>query len=211
MRTPVLLVACEYSQIVTAAFRAIGIRAYSNDIIPTEGNHPEWHIIGDARQVVQGNGHFRLQTGEWLYMPGFFDMIIAHPPCTMITHSSSVALAQGKHSLDDVKEGAAFFLQMLNAPAYYVAIENPAPMKIAGLPQYNQIVQPYMFGHPYSKRICLWLKNLPPILPTGPWCNNYSSWIKHCSGTSKRRARFWEGVADAMAMQWGDILKRSVK
>lgn len=210
-KRPYVLVACECSQIVCAAFRQAGYAAYSNDIVNCYGGHPEWHIMCDARQVVKGRGCFRLENGEFLDMLGFWDLIIAHPPCTMLTHSSASALASGKHTMEDVETGAAFFMDMLNAPAYYIAVENPAPMRVAGLPEYNQIVHPYMFGQPFSKRVCLWLKNLPQLLETGPWCYDHKSWLKHCANNPRRRSYFWTGIAQAMAAQWGDYVERSVK
>ena len=204
---PKVLVACEQSQVVCKAFRENGLNAYSNDLNPCYGGCPEWHIIGDARRVIQGDGRFLLETGDNLLVFGRWDLIIAHPPCTMLTHSSAVALAQGKHTLEDVKEGTVFFLQMLNAPANMVCVENPAPMKIAQLPPYSQIVNPFNFGHPYSKRACLWLRNLPPLQPTRGYYTEHRQWVKHCAGNSRRRAKTFEGIAEAMAIQWGALLK----
>lgn len=197
-----LLVACECSQVVCSAFRERGIEAYSCDLDPSYGGHPEWHIVFDALQVVKGKGFWPLENGQVLVRDREWDMIIAHPPCTMLTHSSAVALSQGKHSLEDVKRGAWFFMQMLEAPAQLIAVENPAPMKIAGLPRYNQTIQPYDFGHRFSKRVCLWLKNLPPLLPTHARFVNHVQWLGHCSSSSKRRSKTFEGIAEAMAQQW---------
>lgn len=201
-----VLVACERSQVVCSAFRALGHSAYSNDILPCLGLHPEWHIIGDAAQVIEGMSIFNTEFGNIVTIKGRWDLIIAHPPCTMLTHSSAVALSQGKHTLEDVKAGSIFFMKMLNAPASRVAVENPAPMKCAGLPGYSQIIQPYQFGHPYSKRVCLWLKNLPPLLPTRGYYVEHEPWLRHCSSSQHRRARTFEGIAEAMALQWGGLL-----
>lgn len=201
-----ILVACECSQVVTLAFRKAGFEAYSNDIVPCYGGHPEWHIVGDAREVVRGHARFVTQSAQVVSVPGLWSMIIAHPPCTMLTHSSAVALAQGLHTMEDVKRAREFFLQMLNAPCRFVAVENPAPMAIAQLPRYNQIVQPWYFGHKFSKRICLWLRGLPPLLATGPICYSHQPWLEHCASTPRRRSHFWPGVADAMALQWGSLL-----
>lgn len=200
-----VLIACEQSQVVCAAFRTIGIEAYSNDILPCYGGHPEWHIIGDAAQVVKGKNKFNLQNDYNVVVEGEWDLIIAHPPCTMLTHSSAVALANGKHTIEDVERAACFFMEMLNAPCRHVAVENPAPMKIAGLPPYAQVIQPYQFGHPYSKRVCLWLKNLPPLLPMGAYYTTHRQWIKHCAGSPRRRSKTFEGIAAAMAAQWGTL------
>ncbi len=201
-----ILIACEESQTVCSAFRELGFECYSNDINPCYGGHPEWHIIGDAEQVIMGKKVYSLENGEHLELDGRWDMIIAHPPCTMITHSSAVALSQGKHTMEDVREGARFFLAMLGAPCDHIAVENPAPMKIAGLPKYNQIIQPYQLGDPYSKRICLWLRGLPPLMPTTGYCTAWKSWLGHCASTHRRRSKTFPSVARTMAENWGDYL-----
>lgn len=204
---PKVLIACEQSQVVCTAFRHLGFEAYSNDIMPCYGGHPEWHIIGDAQLVVQGRSAFDLESGGTVEVPGLWSLIIAHPPCTMLSHVSAVALSQGKHTLEDVQKGAQFFMAMLTAPALHVAVENPAPMRVAGLPRYNQIVQPYEFGHEFSKRVCLWLRNLPPLLPMRGYYVEHKQWHKHCASGARRRSKTFEGVAEAMANQWGDLLK----
>lgn len=201
-----ILIACEESQTVCSAFRELGFECYSNDINPCYGGHPEWHIIGDAEQVIMGNKVYSLENGEHLELDGRWDMIIAHPPCTMITHSSAVVLSQGKHTMDDVREGARFFMAMLNAPCEHIAVENPAPMRITGLPKYNQIIQPYQLGDPYSKRVCLWLRGLPPLMPTTGYCTEWKSWLGHCASTHRRRSKTFPSVARTMAENWGDYL-----
>lgn len=196
-----VLIACEQSQTVCTAFRRLGFSAYSNDIEKCYGGHPEWHIIDDARLAIQNDADLTLETGASLRIDSW-DLIIAHPPCTMLCHVSAVALSQGKHTMEDVNRGAQFFMSMLNAPCPRVAVENPAPMKIAKLPPYDQIINPYEYGHPFSKRLCLWLKNLPPLLPTC-YQPEHKSWHDHCTGTSRRRSKTFEGIAQAMAEQWG--------
>lgn len=198
-----VLIACEQSQVVCAAFRRIGIECYSNDIMPCRGGHPEWHILGDAASIVQGCENFITESGSRIDYSGPWDLLIAHPPCTMLSHVSAVAYSKGLHTDEDIRQGAAFFMKMLNAPVERIAVENPAPMKRAGLPKYSQIIQPYQFGHPYSKRVCLWLKGLPPLLPTRGYYLKHEPWLKHCSSSSIRRARTFEGIAEAMAVQWG--------
>lgn len=209
MSKPKVLIACEQSQVVCAAFRYLGYEAYSCDLLPCYGGRPDWHIIGDAAQVVKGENMFRLESGERLVVLGKWAMIIAHPPCTMLTHSSAVALASGKHTLEQVEEARCFFMKMLDAPAEFVAVENPAPMKFIGLPRYNQIIQPYDFGHPFSKRVCLWLRGLPPLLPMRAAYTSHEPWLKHCAGNSRRRSKTFEGIAEAMAHQWGALLPRN--
>lgn len=207
-----ILIACEESQVVCSTFRKLGFHAYSNDINKCYGGKPRWHIIGDAAKVVQGHDAFETESGDVVIIENQWDMIIAHPPCTMITHSSAVALSKGIHTIEDVRQGAEFFMKMLNAPCDYIAVENPAPMKIANLPKYNQIIQPYNFGERFSKRVCLWLKNLPPILPTRGYSTDHREWLKHCSSTHRRRSKTFEGVAEAMAINWGDwLVKEKMK
>ena len=201
--TNLILIACEESQTVTKAFRAKGFEAYSNDINPCYGNHPEWHIVGDAALVVQGHAAFKLQNGDTVYVDGEWGLIIAHPPCTYLTHCGAQHLHNGKHTIDDVMHAASFFRSMLDAPCSHVAVENPAPMKIAGLPKYNQVIQPFQFGAPFSKRVCLWLRGLPPLLPIYGYYTQYKSWLGHCNSTSRRRSKTFECIADAMASQWG--------
>ena len=201
-----VLIACEASQVLCAAFRQRGIEAYSCDIEPCYGGHPEWHIMADARQVVQGYCGYYLQNGAWMQVGGRWSLIIAHPPCTMLTHASAVRFANGTHSMFDVLQAANFFLTMLSAPCPMVAVEHPAPMKVAQHPPYDQINNPYDFGHKFSKRWCLWLRGLPPLLPTRARVLNHVPFLKHCAGNSRRRSHSFMGVAQAMAEQWGGLL-----
>lgn len=203
-----VLVACEESQIVCTAFRRLGYKAFSCDLLPTRGSYPCYHIIQNAAPVILGNNTYNCQDGSTFTLNGKWDLVIAHPPSTMLTHGSAPALKKGLHTLDDVQVAADFFLKMLNSPAYHVAVENPAPMHIAGLPKYDQIVQPYEFGHPYSKRVCLWLKNLPPLLPEGGYYYDHKQWHEHCSSRPGRRAQTFSGIASAMANQWGNFVQR---
>ena len=200
-----LLVACECSQVVAAAFRGVGVEAYSCDILPCQGGHPDWHIIGDAVLVVKGHGSFMLENGGSIDVAGCWGMVIAHPPCTMLTHASAIAFAKGWHTIEQVESARRFFLEMLNAPAAYVAVENPAPMKWIGLPDYSQKLQPYDFGHPYSKRVCLWLRGLPPLLPLYGSFAQHRRWtcVNHDPGM---RAKTFERIAEAMAVQWSKFL-----
>lgn len=199
-----ILIACEQSQVVCAAFRALGYEAFSNDIEKCYGGHPEWHILGDALLVVKG-GWWKTEDGTLLFIDKW-DLLIAHPPCTMLTHCSAVALAKGIHTIDDIMKARSFLLELLNAQVNMVAVENPAPMKIANLPRYNQIIQPFDFGHPFSKRVCLWLKNLPPLIPLRGTYAKHEQWLKHCAGTPRRRSKTFEGIAEAMAVEWGALL-----
>lgn len=197
-----VLVACEESQEVCLAFRRLGVIAFSCDIVKCSGGHPEWHILGDARKAVRGGTVMRLETGKKIVLPRKWNLVIAHPPCTMLTHSSAVAYSKGLHTDEDIREAREFFMAMYNANAYHVAVENPAPMKRAKLPQYTQIVQPYMFGEKYSKRICLWLRDLPPLFPTLGYCTQHVQWLKHCSSRPGRRAKTFPKVAQVIAENW---------
>lgn len=201
-----ILVACEESQAVTKAFRAKGHEAYSCDIQPCSGGHPEWHIQADALELLKI---------KW-------DMIIAHPPCTYLTNASSVRLRVNGEIVQERMEKAIkakeFFMQILNADCPKIAIENPTPGKIHNLPPYDQAIQPWMFGHAYTKRTCLWLKGLPQLKPTEiitegitPWVNggckdangNYRKVQGRRERDPKNRSKTFPGIAAAMAEQWG--------
>lgn len=148
-------------------------------------------------------------------------MIIAFPPCTYMTNASAVRMrVKGVIQEDRYRkamEAKAFFMQFYNANCERIAIENPTPLRIIGLPTYSQVIQPYMFGHPYSKRTCLWLKGLPPLIPTDlvaeyePFVNggckdahgNYRRFQGRNERDPKTRSKTFPGVARAMAEQWG--------
>lgn len=202
-----ILVACEESQAVTIELRRLGHEAYSCDIEPCSGGHPEWHLQQDAIPLLQE---------RW-------DMIIAFPPCTYLTAAGAVRLFNRDHSIKDPErykkgvEAAAFFRAFLEADCPKIAIENPVPMKCFGLPKYDQIIEPFMFGNPWRKRTCLWLKNLPPLEPTeiveplGLWVGStsanrdpsiYTRYSLNSIRDSKRRAKTFPGIARAMAEQW---------
>lgn len=201
-----ILVACEESQAVTIAFRKLGHEAYSCDIEPCSGLHPEWHFQKDVTPLL---------TEKW-------DMIIAFPPCTYLTNASSVRL-RVKGQIDQNRMEKAilakeFFFKILNADCPRIAIENPTPGKIHQLPAYNQVIQPWQFGHPYTKRTCLWFKNLPKLEPTKiitegvtPYVNggckdsngNYRKAQGRRERDQKTRSKTFQGIADAMASQWG--------
>ena len=222
-----VLIACEESQEVCKAFRERGHRAFSCDIQECSGGHPEWHIQGDVLPLLNGNcafktsdthTHTHTQAGQW-------DLIIAHPPCTYLSNAGAARLYKvidGKHYIDrdrfekgmDAKE---FFLSFLNADCEHIAIENPTPSGVYRLPNYTQIIQPYEYGEPYSKRTCLWLKGVPKLKPTEivePICSWVSGGSKKADGSerdnkgttfrdSKRKSKTFPGIAKAMAEQWG--------
>lgn len=210
-----VLVACEESQRVCIEFRRLGHEAYSCDIEPCSGGHPEWHIQADVLPLLNGNCGFETMDGTLHIIVGKWDLIIAHPPCTYLSNAGARHLWKG-HELNQerYKKGLFakdFFMRLWSADCPKIAIENPIPSKIYELPKYTQAIQPYEFGHPYSKKTCLWLKGLPKLQPTviipkseiqstkcaGNWFN------KGGKDRQKNRAKTFPGIAKAMAEQWG--------
>lgn len=167
-----ILVACEESQAVAIALRQRGHEAYSCDLIPCSGGHPEWHIQQDVLPLLDGYAFFYTCDGAPHYILGRWDMIIAFPPCTYLTNAGAVRMRVKGEIVPEryakAMEAKAFFMHFLTAECEKIAVENPTPMKLVGLPPYTQAVQPWQFGHPYTKRTCLWLKNLPPLTPPPP-------------------------------------------
>ena len=162
-----VLVACEESQAVCIAFRKLGHEAYSCDTQECSGGHPEWHIKGDVLPLINGNKPFVTMAGDLHAIVGTWDLLIAFPPCTYLTNAGSVRLRVkgeiNKERMAKAVEAKAFFMKFLEADCQKICVENPTPGKIHQLPQYTQAIQPWWFGHPYTKRTCLWLKNLPPL------------------------------------------------
>lgn len=193
-----ILIACEESQTVCKAFRALGHEAFSCDILPCSGGHPEWHIQGDVLNHINEG----------------WDLMIAHPPCTYLTNAGAVHLYKPKGVLNEerLKKGIIardFFMALLNAPIPKIAVENPIPSTVFMMPPYTQTIQPYEHGHPLSKKTCLWLKNLPNLEPTKIVTERQSTkvpgnWFN--KGGKQRqinRSKTFQGIADAMAKQWG--------
>ena len=196
-----ILVACEYSGIVRNAFLKKGHDAWSCDILPTEskGNH------------IQGNVLEHLDK-NW-------DMMIAHPPCTYLSKAGARWLYQNnKLNNTRFKKGLKakeFFLNLLNCNIPKICIENPTPMNIFNLPQSSHHVQPYEYGHPYSKKTLLWLKNLPPLIATNI-ISKHTTFLPSNTGGKKKgqksslgqvhnwkdSSRTFKGIAEAMANQW---------
>lgn len=216
-----VLVACEESQRVCTAFRERGHEAYSCDIIEPSGGHPEWHIVGDASPLVNGCCEFTTMDGVSHKIEGKWDLLIAHPPCTYISNAGVRFLyPHGKGILNEDRlrkgiEATHLFLRFWYADCERIAVENPIPSTVYGLPKYSQIIQPYMFGHPLQKKTCLWLKNLPKLVPTDPIpkeeCQSTKiagNWFNH-GGKERQgnRAKTFQGIADAMAQQWGTLLE----
>ena len=224
-----VLVACEESQAVCIAFRELGHEAWSCDLQECSGGHPEWHINGDVLKVLDGGCEFMTQDGLMHNAPDEWDLVIAHPPCTYLSNAGANSLFHkfnGKTYVDYERyknglKGKAFFMRFLNADCKRIAIENPTPSTIYELPKYTQVIQPYQFGHPYSKRTCLWLKGLPDLVPTdilteyvpytvsGMYSKTHDPKYKGVSrsgGAAKIRSKTFPGIAKAMAEQWSAYL-----
>lgn len=215
-----VLIACEESQEVCKAFRARGHEAYSCDVQEPSGERPEWHILGDATEALRGGAVVTMDGKE--HDVGKWDLLIAHPPCTYLSNAAARHLWKNHElQIERYEKGMRakeFFLQFLNADIPRICVENPVPSKIYGLPPYTQIIQPYQFGHPYTKRTCLWLKGLPNLEATnvvgvvGTWCPSGSYSHKHdrkhrgmfTRDRARNRAKTFAGIAIAMAEQWGD-------
>jgi hypothetical protein len=190
----------EINILVTIAFRERGFNAYSNDIKPCSGGHPEWHILGCAKEALKAK--------KW-------HCVIAHPPCTFIANSGVRWLfAKDGSKMEarwkNLSEGTEFFKTFLDFPCDLKATENPIPHKHAGLPKYSQTIQPWEFGHTTSKRTCLWLTGLPPLKPTKIIPKEERTqeiWL--CPPGPERqaiRSKTFPGIAQAMAEQWGDFM-----
>ena len=203
-----ILVACEESQAVCKAFRKEGHQAYSCDILPCSGGHPEWHFQGSVVPLLGI---------KW-------DMIIAFPPCTHLAVSGARHFKQ-KIADGRQQEAIDFFMLFANANCDKIAIENPVSIMSSKWRKPDQIIQPYMFGHEAKKTTCLWLKGLPKLKPTkivsegefyiSPSGKKMPKWLsdpvdangKKIAYNSKEikvlRSKTFPGIAEAMAKQWG--------
>lgn len=183
-----VLIACEFSGIVRDAFRARGHDAWSCDLLPTEREGQ--HIQDDILEILDNN----------------WDLMIAHPPCTRICNSGVRWLAE-RDLWDDMDKACEFFNALKNAPIDKICIENPIPHKyaVAKIGRYDQIIQPWQFGHGETKATCLWLKNLPKLKPTNIVSGREAR--IHKMPPSKNRGKLrsitCQGYANAMAEQWG--------
>ena len=216
-----ILVACEESQRVCIAFRERGHNAFSCDIVACSGGHPEWHIMQDVIPILNGNCGFNTSDGDYHSISGRWDMIIAFPPCTYLSNAGARHFWKNhKLNVDRYKlgiEAKEFFMKIYNADCERIAIENPTPSRIYEMPEKSQVIQPYMFGHPFTKRTQLWIKGLPllketnVVEPDRTWCPSGSYSGKHgdkhrgmfTKDRAKNRSKTFPGVANAMAEQWG--------
>lgn len=218
-----ILVACEESQKVCIAFREKGHEAYSCDLQKCSGGQPEWHIMQDVIPLLNGRCTFTTCDGVDHQITGKWDMIVAHPPCTYMSNAGACRMFPKKGQIDPERFAKAmqakeFFMAFYNADCERIVIENPVPLSVVGLPEKTQAIQPYQFGHPYTKKTYLWIKNLPELTPTdivepiGPYvCGNSEIWKKQAAKgvvygkekSAKHRSKTFSGIAKAMADQWG--------
>lgn len=207
-----ILVACEESQAVTKAFRKLGFEAFSCDLLPCSGGNPEWHFQEDMFEVIKREKKF--------------DLMIAFPPCT------DLAVSGARHFERKIADGTQqksinFFMDIINANVDKIAVENPIGIMSKKYRKPDQIIQPYMFGDKAQKSTCLWLKNLPKLEPTNivekgdffefiskkgekkrmpMW---YYKALREAKTPEQRRtlrSKTFQGIADAMASQWGNLI-----
>ena len=194
-----VLIACESSGTVRDAFIRAGHDAMSCDMLPTEQPGP--HYQGDVRDVL-GDG---------------WDLLIGHPPCTYLSVSGMHWTTRGLRDPQLTEDALAFARLLMDAPIARIAIENPVSIISSRIRRPDQIIQPYNFGHDASKKTCLWLKGLPPLRPTAfvdprivggkpRWENQTDSGQNKLPPSKDRwrmRSKTYQGIADAMAAQWG--------
>ncbi len=229
-----ILVACEESQAITIEFRKLGHEAYSCDIEPCSGGHPEWHIQQDVRKVLKpcDNGfgykdYINFTTADDTYhiLDKRWDMILAFPPCTYLTVTGNRWFnveRYGEKAIRRLKErekAIEFFMMFANVDCEKVAIENPIGVMSTVYRKPDQIIQPYMFGDTERKSTCLWLKGLPKLKPTNvvePEIYTYKDgrtdgmWHMKTIKLSpkeraKARSKTFPGIAKAMTQQWGKL------
>ena len=199
-----VLIACEESQEVCKAFRERGHEAYSCDLQDCSGGHPEWHIMGDVLPLLNGNCSFITRGGQLVNIDGRWDLIIAHPPCTHLA-SSGARWFREKQMDYRQQKSCVLFMQMMLANADRVAVENPVGIMSRCYRRPDQIIQPWQFGHGETKATCLWLKNLPELVPTEiVEGREQRVWrMPPSANRAKERSKTYPGIAKAMAEQWG--------
>lgn len=199
-----VLVACEYSGRVREAFRRVGHLAYSCDLLPSEDNSPH-HFQKDLFYVVDNYGPF--------------DLIVAHPPCTYLCGSGLHWNKKVPGRSEKTQEAVEFVEAIMSLDATYIALENPVGCLSSMYRKPDQIIQPYWFGEDASKKTCLWLKGLPKLVPTSMvegrlvdgkrrWANQTDSGQNKLGPSKdrwKERSRTYQGIANAMADQWGGV------
>lgn len=223
-----LLVACEESQRVCAAFREREWEAYSCDIEPCSGGHPEWHIMQDVLPLLNGNCEFMTADRINHKIDGEWDLIIAHPPCTYLTVTGNRWFNVEKYGnnaikrMKDREDAIEFFMAFTQSSCKHIAIENPVGVMSTVFRKPNQIIQPYMFGDAVEKKTCLWTVGLPNLTETNvvtpPERVRFGSgksmsrwyadaWRLSKEERSKIRSKTFPGIANAMADQWGSYVE----
>lgn len=183
-----ILVACEFSGAVRDAFAARGHEAWSCDLLSAE--RPGRHIVGDVLAVLSDG----------------WDLLIAHPPCTHLSVSGARWFPEKRKS-GEQQAAIDFFMACVNAPVPKIAVENPVCIMSRLYRKPDQIIQPWMFGHPETKATCLWLKGLPKLTPTNIVAGREARVHRMPPGQhrSRERSRTFSGIAEAMAAQWGPL------
>lgn len=237
-----ILIACEESQAVCIAFRERGFNAFSCDILECSGGHPEWHFHQDVFGIIENKGG-KLENGTEYFLPEGeeWDLMVAHPPCTYL----SVSGARWMYHPDDAhlpvserrehpnhlgrrqqqKEAIEFFLKLANTDIKHWAIENPVGVMNSHFRKPDQTVQPFWFGDSASKKTCLWLHDLPPLVPTNivdpgervvlssgrslpKWYSDSFNTRISTEERRKLRSKTFHGFAQAIAEQWGKYIKK---
>ena len=233
-----ILIACEESQRVCVEFRKLGYNCFSCDLEPESGGHPEWHIQQDVLTILNptDNGNngmdisFQTVDKKW-HTVDKWDLIIAHPPCTFLTNTGNRWFNVEKYGekaikrLADREEAIRFFMEFVNADCDHIAIENPIGCMSTRYRKPEQIIQPYEYGDPERKSTCLWLKNLPKLVPTnivepelitlpnGKTMSkyHYETWKLSSKERAKARSKTFPGIAKAIAEQWSTYLEKELK
>lgn len=180
-----VLVACEYSGTVRDAFAARGHDAWSCDLLPTE--RPGNHIQADVRQVLWDG----------------WDLMIAHPPCTYLARAGARWFKVDPSRWDKAHEAFDSFMEIVNAPIPMIAVENPVGLTWQWYRRPDQVVHPWWFGDPMTKKTSLWLKELPPLMATYVQTERFVNWTEYGHRSPKQRSKTFPGMAAAMAAQWG--------
>lgn len=190
-----VLVACEYSGAVRNAFRAKGFDAWSCDLLPSDDDSP-YHIQGDVLRTDIVEDYFK------------WDLAICHPPCTHLAVSGARWFKDKK---EEQEEALWFVQQLMNLRIKHIAIENPISIISSRIRKPDQIIQPWQFGHGETKATCLWLKNLPKLVPTNIVEGREARIHKMSPGPNrwKERSKTYQGIAEAMADQWGEYVRQS--
>lgn len=203
-----VLIICEESQTTCKAFLSLGHNAYSCDLQKCSGGLPERHFQLDCFSLLKA-AYATTQSGVVVKLPKW-DLVIAHPPCTYLAKSSATSLFPGGVLCDErykkMLSARDFFLRCLTIDVPHLCVENPTPLKICNLPAPSYVVNPYEFGDDFQKRTCLWVKNLPCLMPTICTINKPPSFTSLHS-TGKARSKSFPGMSLQFAIQFGEYIE----